>query len=34
MLTEGDHLHVSFPDWQGAPAIGGAAAAGVRNPVR
>lgn len=34
MLAEGDHLHVTFPDWQGAPAIGGAAAAGVRNPVR
>lgn len=34
MLPEGDHLHVTFPDWQGAPALGGAAAAGVRNPVR
>jgi hypothetical protein len=34
MLAEGDHLHVTFPDWQGAPALGGAAAAGLRNPVR
>lgn len=33
MLPEGDHLHVTFPDWQGAPALGGAATAGVRNPV-
>ncbi len=33
MLPEGDHLHVTFPDWQGAPALGGAAAAGVRNPA-
>jgi len=33
VLNEGDHLHVTFPDWYGAPAIGGAAAAGLRNPV-
>lgn len=33
MLPEGDHLHVTFPDWQGAPALGGAASAGLRNPV-
>lgn len=33
MLPEGDHLHVTFPDWQGAPALGGAAVAGVRNPL-
>lgn len=32
-LNEGDHLHVRFPDWYGAPAIGGAKAAGLRNPV-
>ncbi len=33
MHEEGDHLHVTFPDWQGAPALGGAAAAGLRNPA-
>lgn len=33
MLNEGDHLHVIFPGWFGAPAIGGAAAAGLRNPA-
>lgn len=32
-LDEGDHLHTIFPDWYGAPAIGGAQAAGLRNPV-
>lgn len=32
-LDEGDHLHTIFPDWYGAPAIGGAKAAGLRNPV-
>lgn len=33
-LDEGDHLHTIFPDWYGAPAIGGAKAAGLNNPVR
>lgn len=33
LLDEGDHLHVTFPDWYGAPAIGGAKAAGLNNPV-
>lgn len=32
-LDEGDHLHTIFPDWYGAPAIGGAKAAGLRNPI-
>lgn len=31
-LNEGDHLHVTFPGWYGAPAIGGARAAGLSNP--
>lgn len=30
---EGDHLHVSFPGYYGAPAIGGARRAGLRNPL-
>ncbi|HXD03757.1 MAG TPA: hypothetical protein VN627_10660, partial [Novosphingobium sp.] len=30
---EGDHLHVSFPGYYGAPAIGGARKAGLRNPL-
>lgn len=33
LLDEGDHLHTIFPDWYGAPAIGGAKAAGLVNPV-
>lgn len=33
MLDEGDHLHVTFPDWFGAPALGGAKSAGLRNPL-
>jgi hypothetical protein len=32
MLDEGNHLHVTFPGYYGAPPIGGAKAAGVRNP--
>jgi len=32
LLPEGDHLHVTFPDWFGAPVIGGARAAGLVNP--
>jgi hypothetical protein len=32
VLPEGDHLHVTFPDWFGAPVIGGAKAAGLVNP--
>lgn len=32
LLNEGDHLHATFPGYYGAPAIGGAAAAGLRNP--
>lgn len=31
-LDEGDHLHVTFPGYYGAPPIGGAKAAGLRNP--
>lgn len=34
VLNEGDHLHVEFPDYFAAPALGGARAAGVRNPAR
>lgn len=33
LLDEGDHLHVIFPDWYSAPALGGAKAMGLRNPV-
>ena len=33
MLPEGDHLHVIFPDWQGAPALGNARSAGLINPA-
>jgi hypothetical protein len=32
LLAEGDHLHATFPGYYGAPAIGGAVAAGLRNP--
>lgn len=31
LLPEGDHLHVTFPGYYGAPAIGGAA--GLKNPL-
>ncbi|MFC4293569.1 thermonuclease family protein [Novosphingobium tardum] len=33
LLNEGDHLHATFPGYYGAPAIGGAKAAGLRNPL-
>jgi len=33
-LNEGDHLHVTFPGYHGAPAIGGAAKAGLHNPLQ
>lgn len=33
LLPEGDHLHATFPDWFGAPAIGGARSAGLVNPM-
>lgn len=33
LLPEGDHLHVTFPGWFAAPALGGAREAGVRNPA-
>ncbi|MCC6828275.1 MAG: hypothetical protein IT550_08615 [Novosphingobium sp.] len=32
LLNEGDHLHVTFPGYYGAPALGGARAAKLRNP--
>jgi GNAT superfamily N-acetyltransferase len=32
ILNEGDHLHVIFPGYYGAPVLGGAKAAGLRNP--
>jgi hypothetical protein len=32
LLPEGDHLHATFPGYYGAPAVGGANAAGLRNP--
>jgi len=32
LLDEGDHLHADFPGYYGAPPIGGARAAGLRNP--
>ncbi|MBA4305178.1 MAG: hypothetical protein C0429_00415 [Sphingopyxis sp.] len=32
ILNEGDHLDVYFPGWYGAPALGGARAAGLENP--
>ncbi len=32
VLPEGDHLHVTFPGYYGAPPLGGAKAAGLRNP--
>jgi len=27
------HLHATFPDWYGAPVLGGAKSAGVDNPM-
>jgi endonuclease YncB( thermonuclease family) len=33
LLDEGDHLHATFPGWYSAPALGGAKAAGLRNPM-
>jgi hypothetical protein len=33
LLAEGDHLHATFPGWYGAPVLGGAKAAGLRNPM-
>ncbi|HUD92038.1 hypothetical protein, partial [Sphingobium sp.] len=30
---EGDHLHATFPDWYGAPVLGGAKSAGIENPM-
>ena len=33
LLPEGDHLHATFPDWYGAPVLGGAVKAGLRNPM-
>jgi len=33
ILDEGDHLHVTFPGYYGAPALGGARTAGLRNPL-
>jgi endonuclease YncB( thermonuclease family) len=32
LLPEGDHLHATFPGYYGAPALGGARAAKLRNP--
>jgi hypothetical protein len=34
LLPEGDHLHATFPGWYGAPVLGGAKRAGLRNPNR
>ncbi|MBK7162640.1 MAG: hypothetical protein IPH79_09155 [Sphingomonadales bacterium] len=34
LLDEGDHLHSTFPGWFGAPTLGNAKAAGLRNPNR
>lgn len=33
LLPEGDHLHTTFPGYFGAPALGGAKAAKLRNPL-
>lgn len=33
VLPEGDHLHVTFPGYFGAPALGGAKGAGLHNPL-
>ncbi|WP_324740100.1 hypothetical protein U8326_10030 [Tsuneonella sp. CC-YZS046] len=34
MLDEGDHLHTTFPGYYGAPPLGGAKGAGLRNPLQ
>ncbi len=34
MLDEGDHLHTTFPGYYGAPAVGGARSAGLKNPLQ
>ena len=33
LLPEGDHLHTTFPGYFGAPALGGAKGAKLRNPL-
>jgi hypothetical protein len=33
LLDEGDHVHATFPDWFGAPVLGGAKGAGLVNPM-
>lgn len=33
LLPEGDHLHVTFPGYYGAPPLGGARSAGLANPL-
>lgn len=33
LLDEGDHVHAHFPGYYGAPAIGGARSAGLKNPL-
>lgn len=33
LLDEGDHLHATFPGYYGAPPVGGARSAGLRNPL-
>lgn len=33
LLPEGDHLHATFPGYFGAPALGGARGAGLKNPL-
>lgn len=33
MLDEGNHLHLTIPGYYGAPAIGGAKSAGLKNPL-
>jgi len=32
VLNEGDHIHAEFPGYYGAPVLGGARSAGLRNP--
>lgn len=33
LLVHDGHLHATFPNWQGAPVLGGARTAGLTNPV-
>ncbi len=33
LLIHDGHLHATFPDWYGAPVLGGALKAGLRNPM-